>query len=175
MFRFIKILLVLVFSVTGCTPKRTPDDEAACRREEFANVVMYKHIKFFKNKGYNAIGTGGAYLKYVNEICITYLTNHSAGIPQARREIVELTEHLINLANNDSNLVTVLKDSKFIVNNSGIIIGFNVNDGNLSSVMTIRDTVIYTINSTGKKEETIYEEPYEEAKRIVFAEANRTH
>jgi hypothetical protein len=119
-------------------------------------------------------GSGGRLMDDVELVDLSYHVRRHATIDEARQLYVEAVEKYLNLINSDEKIRPFLRNYPFTINNLEFDIGFVDQNGRYQKDVAFmlyskrKGKIIYCEDDP--KEglfNTIYEEPYEEAVRIV--------
>ena len=127
-----------------------------------------------KEKNMYLFGYGGRMMFDVEEISMSYNVVKHASIDEARRLFVEVAERYLARINADEKLRPFLHNYPFTINNLDLGIGFENEKrqahDDLAYVVYRKKTGKIVYNANDPKEDMfykIYEEPYEEAVRLV--------
>ena len=129
--------------------------------------------KFFYKYGLEPSGVGGNMNEDVKTLFLGLSCNKEANINDARKLIVVCAKEYMFEINNDKNLNPYLHNFPFNEQNIQLSITFknplgNNNEiGRLASVEIIKGKVVFDVNKTEYTLETVLEESFEEAVRIV--------
>ncbi|MEI6241847.1 MAG: hypothetical protein WCP39_00385 [Chlamydiota bacterium] len=142
---------------------------------QYANEI----IRSFSNEiekeyGFTCIGSGGGMSHDVEEISVQFIAYRRASIEKARELEVKATEKLLRMINDHEKIRPFLREYPFKTYRVEVSIAFNkvdnsaFTDGSVAYVSKIRDKIFY-YKATLVKEDLVklYEEPYEEAVKIV--------
>lgn len=127
-----------------------------------------------KKRGLTCIGSGGAFYTNVKEVVLSFHSNFTVSLPEARRAFIEMTEDLIARYNAYEPIRPYMDNFPFTPKNIevSILFGKKNNDNGeiiVSGVLSVNGFVFYTMvppNSSSEIAE--FAETYNEAYRIVF-------
>ena len=170
------ILLVLY---SFCYSQQSNHGKEASRiLSEYSNEMKEKYGLF-------AIGSGGAMMNDIKQLNLDLEGIKKLTISEARKLYVTLIEDLINKVNNDKKARPYLHDYPFTQKNINIIMAFfksrpfitknYINNDNVAFIFMIKGKIYYKTydHLKSKKFILIYEEPYEEALKIVQKESQK--
>lgn len=136
------------------------------------NAAFAKELK--KEKSMCLFGYGGRMMFDVEEVFMSYQVTQCVSMEEARRLFVEISEKYLVRINGDEKLRPFLHNYPFTINNLDLNLGFKDAkrqfQKGLAFVMYSKRTghIVYnSYNSETDMLDTIYEEPYEEAVRLV--------
>lgn len=168
--KYVSIAMLLIFSSCSSEPIHI----------QTANQIARDYsIDSYKNYGVISVGSGGRMMKDVEEIFLAFESYQSADVSKARRLFILLTEGLVDKMNSSSKLRPYLHVYPATYENVDVTLGFSEMDGRsrqqgISYVYQSKGKVIYTENDdAADRLKRVYEEPYEEAVRIVREQEKR--
>lgn len=136
-------------------------------------AMTEKHISSFASKmngrGFAVQGTGGAMMKNIEKVNMSFAIHKKVLIDEARIMIIGTSEDFLREINADEKLRPYLKNYPFDHKNLGFKIAFIdennwMNETGIACVMVVKDKVYYEVsNSKTNPLITVYEESYAEA------------
>ncbi len=169
---FYLIFLIPVF--LGCAQSKYKDPEYVAYADQISTKIcneLWQKEKLYLN------GFGGSFLYNVEKIALHFRAERHADVSQARRLFVNAAERLLSEINQGEQIRPYLDHYPFT--NRGLSFSINfvnadnkrVTDGSVAYVFVVKGTIYYDKYDAGSKQLLdLYEEPYEEALRIVRAE-----
>jgi hypothetical protein len=135
-----------------------------------------------KKRGYWIEGTGGSMPNGdVRNLFMSFVGIREVDVSEARRLYVELVEGLLNQVNQDKFIRPFLHDYPATCTNTRLHLSFvneynrPVSEKHIAFVFLVNNIVYYNYYDHNERMfEDIYEEPYEEALRIVQSESNKS-
>lgn len=119
-------------------------------------------------------GDGGRMPQKVEEISLDFMAYRKPSIEEARMLEVKATEKLLRAINSNEEIRPYLAEYPFLPNRAQIMISFqkrdntHYTDGSVALVFQVKNTIFYDREDPlTERLETILEEPYEEASKIV--------
>lgn len=158
--------LFLCFCLTNCL---------ASGRSEYSNIVDNIKIQYIRqlcrNKEFTLMMVGGG---IGGKMSLGFKTTASVDIPEARRILVQKEEGFLSLINGTQEIQPYLNQPSSPETIS-IKIAFYGSDGNfvgppfIAYAYVARNTIFYAISDVeNNRIVTIFEEPYDEAYKIVY-------
>jgi hypothetical protein len=129
-----------------------------------------------KSKNLELAGSGGSMPADVKKIILEFDSPLELDLVCARRLFVESAQGLLNIVNRDKKIRPYLHDYPFTCRNIGFGIGFMqrgkwAKSNKIAYVFIAEKNIFYTICKSGTEDlEDFFQEPYEEALRIVQQE-----
>jgi hypothetical protein len=163
-------LILIAFSFASCGGRSY---------SYLADPIIASYGKEMKNKrGYWVTGTGGSMpCNDVRSIYIMFDGIYEVDIPQARCLFVEVVEGLVKKMNEDKAIRPFLHDYPVTYKNTRILLSFYdhyydpVSEKYIGFVSCVNDKIYYRIyNKKTRQYDNIFNEPYEEALKIVQEE-----
>ncbi len=120
-------------------------------------------------------GSGGRMMNDVEQVFLAFEVMKKSSLPEIRKLFIELTELYLNKVNNDVAVRPYLHNYPFTIDNLEFVVKVLnekncwQEDGNIAFVFYSkrRGVMIYQAHDSKNGLYTIYEEPYEEAVRLV--------
>jgi len=145
---------------------------------KLAQKIMGEYSQEMRKKhSFEVAGSGGSAAYDMQVATITYAGYQSLNIDEARRLFIEVVDGLAYKFNKDKVIRPFLHDYPFTRQNIDIALTFKngtdlfITQGKIAHVAAGGSDIIYSIyNSTTRRLETVFQEPYEEALRIVREE-----
>jgi len=143
---------------------------------QMSDAILKKYIpRVAKKYKLQVVMIGGGMQFDINEIALEFTSSiKNLNIEQARRIILDCSEDLLKRYNSNSKIRPYLSNFPFSANNLMLGIGFitESNDNNFICQVSVMDnTIFYHVRNINTNSlEKIYQEPYEEALRIVKEE-----
>lgn len=142
--------------------------------EKLAGKITNVHQMWMKrNFNMCCVGGGGAMMDKIKKVGLFYVSYREYSIDDARKIFVQSAEQLINLFNNSKLIRPHLSTYPFTHANLGsYILAFDFSEANrdkakVNGAMICDGNIVYTRGYPGGID-TVYEEPYEEAKAICI-------
>jgi hypothetical protein len=141
---------------------------------DLARDIMNSYsIHLYKLRGLELAGSGGSMPADIKKITLQFDSPLELDLVCARRLFIESAEGLLYIVNRDKKIRPYLHDYPFTCRNIGFGIGFMhkgkwAKNNKIAYVSIVNSIVFYSIYT--EKLEDLYEEPYEEALRIVQQE-----
>lgn len=156
-----------IFICAGCV--QPPGKHPHCTE---ADRVTKKYINTMEQKyGLKPFGSGGAMLNEVKGIYVYFSADYPASISSARELVVRMAQILLEDINEDERLRPHLAYYPFEAKSLQIGISFVPRDPDnaeaVDAVHLIKGKVNYNIVGPNRGYKEIYEEPYEQAEKIV--------
>jgi len=160
-------------------PPLPPEQRPRPKRLAYAKPVDEVIGKFAKQAkkefDVNVYGAGGSMPFDVETIDLRFAVVKRGSIEEGRRLMVLLKERLADIVNQDEQLIPYLREYPFSPLRSDIFISFSqkngkdYNDGSISFIVVGRGNKVFynAYNQETRKTEIVFEEPYEEAVKIV--------
>ncbi|MBX9744262.1 MAG: hypothetical protein K2X08_03515 [Chlamydiales bacterium] len=155
----------------GKSKKETSPPHIVCIRKITSSFI--KQVE--KEYKFDCIMTGGSMPRDIAEIRLHFDTYQSASIEQAREWEVRLTERLIEMINQDEEIRPYLREYPFPASRIDIMLRFKTPKNSsptqsLQLIVHVRDTIFYSARDPSNNciFYSLKEEPYEEARKIVF-------
>jgi hypothetical protein len=166
------IILGLVSSIIFCSC----EDDGEMSTDGAYNQIVDSHEALMKKK-YNLSlrGAGAAWPEKIQSISLSYHGQKKTEIEEARRMLVEAIESLLELVNANEKIRPELICHPFVLLNADVSVSFGDRRSdflypseNVAHVFTVKGILYYsTYNPEEGLLEDLYEEPYEEALKIV--------
>lgn len=125
-----------------------------------------------------SIGSGGSMVGNIKEIEIMFLAFRQVSFSEARELEVQCIEKFVEMINSDKKIRPFLSQYPFKEENVGITVSFREKNrgyypaGEVSYLFNAKNKLCYyKVDPHSNKAEKIFEEPYEEALRIVSENA----
>ena len=168
-----KQIIFLFFMIRGTLQSAEPFKEV--EYVQYAKEIMNPFIdECEKNFQLDCIGTGGRFSRNVAGIDITFIAYRKGSIEEARKLEVTITEKLLAEVNGNEKIRPFLSEYPFKADNIGISLSFRKEDdsryldNSVALVCIGKGQLIYSAeNPKTHLLDTILEEPYEDAKKIV--------
>ncbi|MBY0528635.1 MAG: hypothetical protein K2P51_00405 [Rhabdochlamydiaceae bacterium] len=142
----------------------------------YANEIIHSFAKQIKKEfGFNCEASGGSMPYDVEEISIKFSTNRQVSIDEARELEVKITEKLVEFINAHEKIRPFLREYPFPANRADVMIrfyktkNFNLSNNNVELVFQAKNKIFYQAKKLNNPHlyDTLKEEPYEEALKIV--------
>ncbi len=166
--------IIFLFTLIGGT-LQSAESPKEVEYVQYAKEIMNPFItECEKNFHLECIGTGGRFSRNVDKINITFIAYRKGTIEEARTLEVTITEKLLAQVNGNEKIRPFLSEYPFQSNNVGISLSFRKDDdsrhldNSVAHVCLGKGKLFYSAeNPKTHLLDTILEEPYEEAKKIV--------
>jgi hypothetical protein len=137
-----------------------------------------KQIK--KEYGFNCEASGGSMPYDVQEISIKFSTDRLVTVEEARELEIKITEKFIECINAHEKIRPFLREYPFPSSRASVMIRFykpkkfSLSTNNVELVFQAKSTIFYNTKNLANPHlyDTLKEEPYEEALRIVKSKAS---
>lgn len=168
-----KTFLFLFFLLIGGTLKA--NENSSETYVTYANDVIRSFAKVMKTEfGLQCCGSGGKMPHDIEEFKVGFEINRRATIEEARMFEVQATERFLKIINENEKIRPFLREFPFKANRVAVSISFNkkdnnpYTDGSVSYMSLIKGKIYYSAQEPkNEKLYDIFEEPYEEALKIV--------
>jgi len=150
--------------------------------ETYVNQLINSFAKEIKKEfGLICIGDGGQMPYDVEAVSIKFAAYCYPSIEKARELEVKITERFINAINSNEKIRPYLREYPFKADRAEVAISFytkdnsRYTDGSVSYVFQVKNKIYYcSKNPHTKNLDDLYEEPYEEALKIVQSSQKST-
>ncbi|MCH9625436.1 MAG: hypothetical protein S4CHLAM123_06100 [Chlamydiales bacterium] len=165
----ILFLTFLLFSVTSCTVR----EPYYC---QISNRIAGSYVmEFARPRELMLTGYGGAMMDDIKNIELCFLSFAALNVDEARVLYVEMMEELLYRINCNEEVRPYLHNFPFEEENLKLRIGFEdcngriTKDGHVALMSIAKDHILYfaAYDPVTEKFYTLYEAPYEEARKIV--------
>jgi hypothetical protein len=142
----------------------------------YANEIIHSFSKQIKKEfGFNCEASGGSMPYDVEEISIRFSTDRQVTVGEARELEVKITEKFVECINAHEKIRPFLREYPFPANRTDVMIRFyktkkfNLSNNNVELVFHVKNKIFYQATNRNNPNlyDTLKEEPYEEALRIV--------
>lgn len=165
--------IFLVVALTACALINNCEENISYWK--LSREIINAHAQFMKEtENLHLFAFGGEMPSDVKKFNVEYSTKQQPSIAQTRRLLVKATESLIQLVNNNKKIRPYLQDYPFTSHNTEVGIGFLNSDGSyprnekIAYAFIHNNNVDYNVFNEGTGDlETIFQEKYEDALRIV--------
>lgn len=170
-FRIFYLLFLILLQ--GCSSSLSPTTKAVYR------IIGEQGKVLTKEKGVHLVGNGMSYPNKLKTVAVIYWIRRNYSLEEARRVYVHIAKDLVNRLNACEEIHSEFSNFPFTVDkNIDVTVAFikekgveRVNYPYIAKVSLGLQTVIYkTYNHDFQCYEKVFEEPYEEAIRIVEEE-----
>lgn len=167
--------LILVFCCSSCSLMYTKSYNCVSETVERQSKVFEARNEMF------LISYSGDWRQNIKEIELFYFCFQELDVPGVRKIYVECMESILDDINNNPKIHPYLSEHPFTWRNIDLTISFHnssksgkVPRNKIASAFMAKGILFYNINHESlNKLDDFYEEPYEEALRIVNAERGR--
>jgi hypothetical protein len=160
---------LFLFVLCGC--KSIPRH---CLEADRISTIHINQVR--KSDNLEVMGTGGRLMNDVQGITLVYTVNRIAKLQDARNLYVKTTSSLIDLINNDEKIRPYMHEYPFNIDNVEVGIVFTGNGDipaeNYVSMVTVNHHTVFYFYWNGNSHKPLYNEPWEEAVRLVNATGN---
>lgn len=149
---------------------------AAEKYSHLAYKIIEEHSNQQRKMGFTLFGSGGSWTTDFKTISLDYISKLELDVPKARKLYIQSVQDLIERFNSNREVRPFLHDYPFTYNNIDITLNFYIRDPKSgkyrdSYVSMLKGKVFYDVHRDQKPGyDTFYEEPYEEAVRLVQME-----
>ena len=166
---------LLLFLLTACSSFGYQEPPHIKR----ADMLAARSSRAYKAKNQLIqTSSGGGMCNGINTVSCSFVGDQQIGIEEGRRLFVEGVESLCAAFNNDQEIRPFLRNYPFVQKNIDLMLSFKdpltlqrSSNPYLCLIFCERDTIFYETYDHEKKEFIdYYQEPYEEAVRIVHAQ-----
>ena len=142
---------------------------------KYADSITDSYLRYLKKEHQiKCVGAGGGFLSNVEEIFLALSSiENNVNVDRARVHYINFTEELLMRVNKDEKIRPYLSHYPFSEKGISLTLSFIVSEeepqkGYVSYMTFVNGKIIYAHDDPdSKKLEVFYEEPYEEALRIV--------
>ena len=164
-----KWIYIVSFLLISASPHATQKHIKLINR---FNTKFAKELK--KEKSLYLFGYGGRMMFDVEEVFMSYQATQCVSLEEARRLFIEISEKYLARINGNEQLRPFLHNYPFTIDNLELSLGFKDVEGKFQNQVSFimyskrSGNIVYnSYNTETEMLDTIYEEPYEEAVRLV--------
>ncbi|NGX52585.1 MAG: hypothetical protein KR126chlam5_00888 [Candidatus Anoxychlamydiales bacterium] len=166
-----KFLMLFLFILTSCKSNSKNDYKNQPEYVHLAYEIMKNTAKELQNeKNLRLVGIGGAMMYEVENMHMSFLLLNEFDLDEARDLIVYSITLFLKNINTNENIRSYLSHYPFTTKDITIFINMQNANTKINGVALSSDKIIYDSPGDQKSFESIHEETYEEAVKIVESE-----
>jgi len=175
--KWVSLFLILIPIVSWVFISGTKMEYVIPEYEKISDKITAKTAENLSRKyQLDPIGSGGSMMHDVKKLALSFNCYHPLSVDDSRALIVKCVNEYVKSVNDDKEIRPYLHDYPFTEKNIELVIFFyednqftKIEPGQVSNVSTINGKVFYKTRSAEDqyKRETLHEESYAEAVRIV--------
>ncbi len=168
----IRIVVIVLCLFMACKVNANNDESE--NYEFYANQIVNLLAKRMEEEfDLRCVGEGGSMPHDVRTMAVEFIAYRRANVEQARELMVKVTERFIEAINGNSKIRPFLREYPIQPFQAKVSISFTkknnypYGDGSISHAFQVKNKIYYDSENSLKRLVTVFEEPYEEALRIV--------